>query len=81
MKLHSLDTLSLIFFKSGGIPLICVPIYKMENEKWKMTVFLFVFCKHLKQKRKYQLFLIIDLYGYLLEIGFLWFFSLSFCTN
>ena len=38
--------------KSGGIPLICFSIYKTENEKRYMTVFLFVFCKLSKGKRK-----------------------------
>ena len=53
----------------------------MENEKRKMTVFLFVFCKHSKGKREKLVFLITDLYDYLLEIGFLCYLSLSFCTN
>ena len=41
-----------VAYESGGIPLICFPIYKTENEKRKMTVFLLVFCKHLKGKSK-----------------------------
>ena len=39
-------------FQSGGMPLICFPIYKTQKEKRKMTIFLFVFCKHSKGKRK-----------------------------
>ena len=39
-------------YKSGGIPLIRFPIYKTENEKRKITVFLFEFCKFSKGKRK-----------------------------
>ena len=47
-----LENLMTCALKSGGIPLICFPIYKMENEKRKMTVFFFVFCKLSKGKRK-----------------------------
>ena len=38
--------------QSGGIPLICFPIYKTENEKQKMTIFLFCILQTLKRKKE-----------------------------